>query len=212
MVDSEAAVGPMTLGRAPFGQVYEFHRQGWSGAARRRTLRGDVLGLGKPFMSIRSNARPAIAWSQVLLGGLIIALADAAFATTYWFSWDAAGVTRMFQSIALGALGQASFDGGTATAALGALLHLIMATMFVAAYALVAQRRPALLERLLGYGIPYGLLMYVIMNFIVMPLSRVGRSPSLAHWDRLAPVVIAHVLFGVLCVLFARRALGRRLD
>ncbi len=50
-------------------------------------------------MSTRSEAMAAapIAWPQVALGGLLIALGDAAFATTYWFSWNVAGVTRMFQ-------------------------------------------------------------------------------------------------------------------
>lgn len=162
-------------------------------------------------MSTRYEAVAApVAWPQVALGGLLVALGDAAFATTYWFSWNAAGVTRMFQSIAVGALGQASFDGGAATAALGAALHLAMATMFVAAYALVARGKSALLERPLACGIPYGALMYVVMNFIVMPLSRVGRSPSLEHPERIAPVVIAHLVFGVICVLFARRALRGR--
>lgn len=162
-------------------------------------------------MSTRNGAATApIAWPQVALGGLLVALGDAAFATTYWFSWNAPGVTRMFQSIAVGALGQASFDGGSGTAALGAVLHLVMATMFVAAYALVARGKPVLLGKPLAYGIPYGVLMYLIMNFIVMPLSRVGRSPSLEHPERLVPVVIAHLVFGVICVLFARRALRGR--
>jgi hypothetical protein len=160
-------------------------------------------------MSIRSEtmASMPIAWPQVALGGLLIALGDAAFATTYWFSWSVAGVTRMFQSIAVGVLGKASYDGGAAAAALGAALHLVMATMFVAAYALVARRRPALLGKPLAYGIAYGVLMYLIMNFVVMPLSRVGRAPSLEHPERLVWVVLAHLMFGVVCVLFARRAL-----
>ncbi|MBO9662560.1 hypothetical protein [Dokdonella sp.] len=161
-------------------------------------------------MTIRYDTAAPIAWPEIVLGGLLIALGDAAFATTYWFSWDAAGVTRMFQSIAVGVLGKDSFDGGAGAAALGAGLHLVMATMFVAAYALVARRKPALLDKPLVYGIPYGVLMYVIMNFIVMPLSRVGRAPSLEHPERLFPVVLAHLVFGVLCVLFARRALRRR--
>lgn len=163
-------------------------------------------------MSIRSMALPAtpIAWPQVALGGLLIALGDAAFATTYWFSWNLTGVTRMFQSIAVGVLGAASYDGGAAAAVLGALLHLAMATMFVAAYALVARRRPALLQRPLAHGIAYGALMYLIMNFVVMPLSRVGRAPSLEHPQRLVWVVLAHLVFGVICVLFARRALRER--
>jgi hypothetical protein len=161
-------------------------------------------------MSARFGDQPAVvAWSQVWLGGLLVALGDAAFATTFWFTWDVPGVTQMFQSIAVGVLGPASFAGGVPAAVLGAALHLVMATLFVAAYVLVSRRTPFLLQRPLAYGVPYGVVMYAVMNFVVMPLSRVGRSPSLANPERIAVVVAAHMVFGVICVLFARRALRR---
>ncbi len=151
-----------------------------------------------------------IAWKQVMLGGLLVAIGDIVFATTRWFSWDAYGLQRVFQSIAVGVLGTASFDGGVSSALLGAVLHLFMATMFVAAYALVARRFPAILRRLFTFGVAYGVVMYVIMNFIVMPLSRVGRTPSLSNVESIAWSVAAHMVFGMICVAFARRALGRR--
>jgi hypothetical protein len=43
----------------------------------------------------------------------------------------------------------------------------------------------------------------------VMPLSRVGRSPSFEHLDWISASIVAHMVFGVICVLFARRALRR---
>lgn len=154
------------------------------------------------------QARIHIEWMQVLWGGLLIAIADIVFATTFWFSWNASGLMRVFQSIAVGVLGQASFRGGVATALLGAMLHLFMATSFVVAYTLVGSRWRALLMRPFVYGPLYGVLMYVIMNFVVMPLSRVGRTPSLAHPDWIVLSVLAHMVFGVVCVVFARRALA----
>lgn len=149
-------------------------------------------------------------WSQVLLGGVLVALGDFVFATTLWFSWDGAGLQRVFQTIAVGVLGQASYDGGTQAAVLGAVLHVFMATMFVVIYTLVARRNPALLRRPVVLGALYGVVLYVVMNFVVMPLSRVGRSPSFEHADWITYSVLAHMLFGVVCVLFARRALGAR--
>lgn len=152
----------------------------------------------------------SIRWSPIVIGGLLVALGDAVFATSWWFSWSAAGITQMFQSIAVGVLGMASFDGGVSSAALGAVLHVIMATMFVAIYAFVARRKPGLLRHPLAFGLPYGVVLYVVMNFIVMPLSRVGRSPSFEHPDSIAAALAAHLVFGVACVVFARRALRRR--
>lgn len=159
-------------------------------------------------MSYPGLPQPAsIAWRQVLLGGLIVAIGDIVFATTLWFSWTQEGLTRVFQTIAVGVLGKASYEGGMTSAWLGAGLHVFMATMFVGAYTLVARRVPHLLRRPWLYGPLYGVLLYVVMNFAVMPLSRVGRSPSFAHLDWITASVVAHMVFGVICVLFARRAL-----
>ena len=55
-------------------------------------------------------------------------------------------------------------------------------------------------------GLLYGMGIYVAMNFVVMPLSRVDASPSFKHPDTIAMSVAAHMLFGVVCTLFARRA------
>jgi len=87
---------------------------------------------------------------------------------------------------------------------------VLMATAFVAIYTLIARRYPSLLARPIVLGVLYGVVLYVVMNFVVMPLSRVGRSPSFAHPDWITYAVLAHMLFGVICVLFARRALRRR--
>ena len=152
---------------------------------------------------------PRILWASVVVGGLLVALGDFIFATTLWFSWDVEGLKRCFQTIAVGVLGQASYDGGTQSAVLGAVLHVLMATAFVAIYTLVARRYRSLLERPVIHGVLYGVVLYVVMNFVVMPLSRVGRSPSFAHPDWITYAVLAHMLFGVICVLFARRALSR---
>lgn len=160
--------------------------------------------------SVRSHAHaPRILWASVLVGGLLVALGDFIFATTLWFSWDAEGLKRVFQTIAVGVLGQASYEGGAQSAVLGAALHVLMATAFVAIYALVARRHTSLLSRPVVLGALYGVVLYVVMNFVVMPLSRVGRSPSFAHPDWIAYAVLAHMVFGVICVLFARRALRR---
>ncbi|BDU16807.1 hypothetical protein [Lysobacter auxotrophicus] len=159
--------------------------------------------------SVRPFA-PRIVWIPVVIGGLLVALGDFIFATTLWFSWDAEGLRRCFQTIAVGVLGQASYTGGTQSAALGAVLHVLMATAFVAIYTLVARRHPSLLSRPVVLGVLYGVVLYIVMNFVVMPLSRVGRSPSFAHPDWIAYSVLAHMLFGVVCVLFARRALRHR--
>lgn len=158
-------------------------------------------------MADRHNARPHVRWRNVLYGGLLIALGDMIFATTLWFSWTPHGVASMFRTIAAGILGPASAQGGVPAACLGLIAHVTMASSFVLVYTLAAMRMPGLLRRPIAYGVPYGVGLYVVMNFVVMPLSRIGRSPSFAHPGPIAMSVLVHMLFGVICVVFARRAL-----
>ncbi|MEO6689458.1 MAG: hypothetical protein ABIS07_10990 [Dokdonella sp.] len=159
-------------------------------------------------MSARNGSlQHPIDWLQVFCGGLLIALGDMSFAITVWFGWNEAGFIRVFQSIAVGVLGKASYDGGVSSAALGAALHLFMATMFVVIYTLVARRVPALLRRPFLLGPAYGVAIYLGMNFVVMPLSRVAASPTFKHPDWIAYSILAHMVFGLIAVMFARRAL-----
>jgi hypothetical protein len=59
----------------------------------------------------------------VVAGGLVAGAFDIVYACAFW--WWKAGEPppRIFQSVAAGLLGPASFEGGAATAALGLGLH-----------------------------------------------------------------------------------------
>jgi uncharacterized membrane protein YagU involved in acid resistance len=116
----------------------------------------------------------------------------------------------VFQSIASGALGQAAFSGGLATAALGAGVHLLISLVAGGIYVVAADRWPWLLRRPFSGGILFGLAVYVVMNFGVIPLSRIGfnlpKSPEL-----LALSLSIHLFaFGLPIGLVARAMLTRR--
>ncbi|MGN6512682.1 MAG: hypothetical protein ACTHKZ_03810 [Lysobacteraceae bacterium] len=158
---------------------------------------------------MRFAIRRPIAWRWVLAGGLVLATLDAAFATGYWRL--AAGVpwTRVFQSVAAGVLGvEASVAGGAATAWLGLALHYAIAMCFVAACTLAATRRAALLRHAPACGIAYGLLLYLVMNWVVIPLSAIGHLPSFGDRPWVAGSVAMHAVVGLVCAYAARRALA----
>jgi hypothetical protein len=109
--------------------------------------------------------------------------------------------------VAAGLLGKASFEGGAATAALGLGLHFFIACSMAVAYYLVARRVPTLRERPVPYGAAYGLLLYGIMNYIVVPLSAAGGGGAKDPlWVGLS-VVVHMFLIGVPIALFVRAAL-----
>ena len=145
-------------------------------------------------------------WVYVLLGGLVAGTFDITYACTFW--WLKRGVlpTRVFQSVASGLLGDASFTGGWRTALLGLALHYSIATSMAVTYYLFARKWSELSQRPWVYGPLYGVLVYGIMNYIVVPLSAANPGSRNLVWVVLSVAVHAF-LIGTPCAIFARRAI-----
>lgn len=155
-------------------------------------------------------ARPApgTPWRPVgtlLGGGLVVGTLDLLFAWGYWAPRGAT-MPRVLRSIAEGWYGEASHRMGTTSATVGALSHYFIAVMFVVAYWLAARRLPALLAHPYLYGFAYGLLLYALMHFVVVPLSAAGM-PGFANATWVGASIVVHALLGVFCALCARRAM-----
>ncbi len=122
------------------------------------------------LFSEKSRALPAI-----LVGGLVAGILD--ITDAFVFYWFRSGVTpkQILQSVASGLLGQASFQGGWGSAALGLLCHFFIATSAAATYYIASRK----LKFMVRYAVPCGLLFggiwYVFMNYVVVPLSHVAR-------------------------------------
>ena len=144
-------------------------------------------------------------WAIVLLGGLILGTTDLLFAISFWKIGYGVPATRVMQSVARGVLGTASFEGGVPTALLGAALHYTIAIGMAATYYLVSRKFRMLTSWPIACGVAYGALLFLIMNFVVLPLSRVGM-PRFDNVLWVALSVVMHTLFGVICALTARRA------
>ena len=144
-------------------------------------------------------------WGYVLLGGLVAGTFDITYACAFWWLKRGVPPTRIFQSVASGLLGDASFTGGWRTAALGLVLHYGIATSMAITYYLFARRWSELWQRPILYGPLYGVLLYGIMNYIVVPLSAANPGSRNVVWVVLSIAVHAF-LIGTPCAIFARRA------
>ena len=147
-------------------------------------------------------------WPPVLVGGLLAGTLDILYACVFWAAKADLPPSRIFQSVAAGLLGEASFEGGSATAALGLLLHLCIACTMAVTYYLVARRWSLLARRPVPLGIAYGLLLYVVMNYVVVPLSAAGSGSRDPLWIGLSVAVHAF-LIGLPIAWFASRAVAR---
>jgi hypothetical protein len=147
------------------------------------------------------------AFAPVLVGGLVAGTLDITYACVFWALRRGTPPLRIFQSVAKGVLGPSTFEGGAATAALGLFLHYFIALAMSATYYLVARRWTMLVERPVLFGAAYGLVLYGVMNYIVVPLSLArGGGSGGALWVVLSIVVHA-LLIGVPIALFARKAI-----
>ena len=100
----------------------------------------------------------------------------------------------------------AAMDMGTGGAALGLLVHFTLMALMAAVLMLFVRRRPQLLDKPILLGIAYGLLTYVIMNLLVVPLRFDTPLPPSAL--SIATQLFAHiVLVGIPMALVAARYL-----
>ena len=144
-------------------------------------------------------------WQWIALGGLAFGTLDLLFACTFWGVLRDVGPDRILQSIAAGVQGKAAFEGGAGSAMLGAACHYFIATMMVSAYYLASSRMRGLIEHPVRYGLLYGLVLYGVMTYVVVPLSN-APQPTKTYLPWMVASIIMHAVFGVICAWFARKA------
>ncbi len=144
---------------------------------------------------------------MIVLGAMVVGTLDILFAVGFWYPRGVAPA-RIIQSVAAGLYGRASFAGGTRTVAIGALLHYFIALCIVLVYWVASRRNEVLVRRPILCGSIYGVLVYAVMNYAVIPLSATQRSAFLLSWV-VSSVLVHAFLIGVPAALFARAAVRR---
>lgn len=106
----------------------------------------------------------------VVFGGLAAGVLDIldAFVMT---SLNGGTPTRVLHAIASGVLGRAAYEGGLSTAALGLTLHFVIALGAAATFLLATRALPALLRHPVPAGLAFGLAVWGVMYFVVLPAT-----------------------------------------
>jgi len=146
----------------------------------------------------------------VVTGGLVAGTLDITYACVFWAIKAGVPAQRIFQSVARGLLGAAAFRGGATTAALGLFLHYLIATTMSVTYYFAARKWVVLRRHSLTCGAVYGLLLYVVMTYVVVPLSAAARAGGAQDRLWVALSIVVHMfLIGVPIAFFTRRAFGQ---
>jgi len=131
----------------------------------------------------------------VLIGGLIAGTLDLTYAILF-SAMHGYTATRVMQSVASGALGQAAYDGGTGTALLGTVLHYTLAICAAAVYFIASRRITLLREQPVLSGAIFGVCMYLFMTFVLLPLSAYPRAFKFDPTVVVANLLAHMILFG----------------
>jgi hypothetical protein len=143
---------------------------------------------------------------NLLFGGLVVGTFDISYAITFWAIRAGVRPMRIFQSVAAGLLGrQAALAGGVQSAILGGVLHYFIAFMVVLVYWIASRWIPILIQRPVICGIVYGVGVWVVMNYAVIPLSRTTRGANIPVWI-ICSIIVHALLIGLPAALFARAA------
>jgi hypothetical protein len=149
-------------------------------------------------------SKPITSVQATLWGGLVAGILDAIDGVIA-YGTQGLNPVQVLQYIASGALGKSAFEGGLASAALGAAFHFLIAWVCAAVFVAASRRMTILKTHTVPAGLLYGAAVYFLMNYVVLPLSAVAAGP-------LQPAlfvngVIGHALLvGLPISLLARRA------
>jgi uncharacterized membrane protein YagU involved in acid resistance len=152
--------------------------------------------------------QPSLPWA-ILSGGAIGGALDLLFAVSF-AGYNGAPPTRVFQTIASGLLGSAAFDGGGGVSVLGVVCHLSMALIWAALFAAAAWRYPALIRRPIISGAVFGIVVFLCMRLIVLPVSAFPRPVTFEPLSTTLDLLSHMFLFGTPIALFVSKAIQAR--
>lgn len=114
---------------------------------------------------------------------------------------------QIFQYIASGLTGPWAFHAGAASVALGIGIHYAIALFWTAVYFAISARLGLLERRPVVCGLAYGVVVYVVMNYVVLPLTRVPHARAAATLaSRVSGVLAILLCIGLTIALLTARA------
>jgi uncharacterized membrane protein YagU involved in acid resistance len=161
-----------------------------------RTDRGAALRTSSlQHLSMRSMA------TATLLGGILAGTVDIGSACLI----NGASPAVILRAIASGLMGKSASAGGLPIAGLGLVLQWAMSILIAAIFVAASRLLPVLRRRWIESGLAYGVVVFFVMNYVVLPLSAIGHAPRfrLVHFSE---DMVAMLLFGLIVAYFASRA------
>jgi hypothetical protein len=155
-------------------------------------------------MTVQTLRRPIMG---ILIGGGVAATLDLIYAVTRNWLGGASPLWTL-QLVGSGWLGESSFSRGVPAGVLGFVSHYGIMFAAAALYYLASKRFAVLRSRALVCGAVFGVLVYLFMNFVVLPLSAFPLKLSYTPARVIEGFVSHAFLVGVPIALAIRRFSG----
>lgn len=118
----------------------------------------------------------------LLITGLVAGTLDGLAAVIMYYSRTGNDPTDVFRYIASGVFGRDAFTGGVPMALWGILFHYVIAFGWTILFFVVASRIALLTRNWFVSGVAYGVVVWLGMNLIVVPLSQVPAPAGPKEW------------------------------
>jgi hypothetical protein len=155
------------------------------------------------FVSLPFVERPLKPLTALLALALVFGTLDIVDAMCFWGLSMDVGPIHIFQGIASGLLGSAAYHGGIATAVLGAAIQYCAFFCMLGIYYLILMNLPALARRPYTYGLLYGLAAYIVVHYLILPMSLYHVVAGFYLAGFINTIVAQTVFVGIACAFLA---------
>lgn len=114
---------------------------------------------------------------KILCAGLFVGTLDILAALTKYYVTTGRNPLFIFRYIASGIMGNEAFSGGTGTILAGVVLHYCIALSFTLLFCFLYRNLRFCSRHKVLTGILYGIFIWAVMAFLVVPLSHTPKGP-----------------------------------
>ena len=113
----------------------------------------------------------------IVVAGLVAGTLDGLGAILTFLLRGGKDPVKIFNFIASGVFGESGLKGGTTMALAGLIFHLCIATIWAAFYFIIYPKVTVLAKSWVASGLSYGIVVWLGMNLVVVPLSSTPPLP-----------------------------------
>jgi hypothetical protein len=144
---------------------------------------------------------------SILLGGFTAGFIDIVYPTTRAVL-EGKSPLRPWLGVASGLLGPPAHGGGAGMAVLGVFLHLLICVSAAFVFFFLVRKLPWFVRQWLAAGIVFGFGFLIVMNYVILPLSRIGK-PLYAGEGFLWAIVSHILMIGLPIAFFVTRGIRK---